>query len=601
MRKLILLLASGGLLLAAPRHRILFNRIGPAQTGLFVADVDGRNERPLLPATGLDYNASFSPDGRWIVFTSERNGSADLYRVRTDGTGLERLTDDPAYDDQAAFSPDGASLAFVSTRGGGTTDVWLLDLSTHKARSLTSGPGGDFRPSWSPDGKWVAFSSDRNTPLRPAQGRWEHLHLADVYIIRPDGTGLRRLTSPGQCAGSPKWSADGHRVLFYEMPAEDTWPARTAPGNVAQGAWPPDAATSQIVSIDVETGARLEHTKGPGVKVSPQYLAGGSIGFLLKSGGDQGIRYTDGRKGAGGVRNPAWSPDGKQVVYHKITSPRRNRIAPAFSRDPEFELVFSEVFPAFDRAGQRLVVSSRGESRDVADSGLEMMNPDGSERRWVYRENGKTVMSPEWSPQGDWIAFGLGTFFLGPSHPAQVAMVRPDGTGFRLLTSPPNNNGFPSWSPDGKRMVYRTSSQNERGLRILNLEDNKVTALTTEYDNFPVWSPAGDRIAFTSFRDGDFEIYTVRPDGAGARRLTRTPGNDSHSSWSPDGQWLLFSSSRMGFKDEGPLFDGIPQPYGELFVMRADGSDVKQLTDNQWEDATPAWQPDGARIQSSRR
>ena len=57
----------------------------------------------------------------------------------------------------------------------------------------------------------------------------------------------------------------------------------------------------------------------------------------------------------------------------------------------------------------------------------------------------------------------------------------------------------------------------------------------------------------------------------------------------------------MGFKDEGPLFDSIPQPYGELFVMRADGSEVKQLTDNQWEDATPAWQPERARIQSSRR
>ena len=276
-------------------------------------------------------------------------------------------------------------------------------------------------------------------------------------------------------------------------------------------------------------------------------------------------------------------------------------MAPAFNRNPEFELVFSEIFPAFDRAGRRLVVSSRGESANVADSGLEAMNPDGSERRWVFREDGKTVMSPEWSPQGDWIAFGLGTFFLGPTHPAQVAMIHPDGTGFRALTGPPNNNGFPSWSPDGKRIVYRTSSEKERGLRLMNLEDGKITVLTTEYDNFPVWSPKGDLIAFTSFRDADFEVYTIHPDGTGVRRLTRTPGNDGHCVWSPDGQWLLFSSSRMGFKDEGPLFDGIPQPYGELFVMRADGSDVKQLTDNQWEDATPAWQPERGRVQTSRR
>ncbi|MBI3696723.1 MAG: PD40 domain-containing protein [Acidobacteria bacterium] len=130
----------------------------------------------------------------------------------------------------------------------------------------------------------------------------------------------------------------------------------------------------------------------------------------------------------------------------------------------------------------------------------------------------------------------------------------------------------------------------------MNLEDGKITVLTTEYDNFPVWSPKGDLIAFTSFRDADFEVYTIHPDGNGLRRLTRTPGNDGHCSWSPDGQWLLFSSAWMGFKDEGPLFDGIPQPYGELFVMRAE-----QLTDNQWEDATPAWQPERARMETSRR
>ena len=53
----------------------------------------------------------------------------------------------------------------------------------------------------------------------------------------------------------------------------------------------------------------------------------------------------------------------------------------------------------------------------------------------------------------------------------------------------------------------------------------------------------------------------------------------------------MFSSSRMGFKDEAPLFDGQPQPYGEIFVMRADGSDQRQITDNQWEDGPGTWRP----------
>lgn len=53
----------------------------------------------------------------------------------------------------------------------------------------------------------------------------------------------------------------------------------------------------------------------------------------------------------------------------------------------------------------------------------------------------------------------------------------------------------------------------------------------------------------------------------------------------------MFSSSRLGFKDEAPLFDGQPQPYGEIFVMKSDGSDQRQLTDNQWEDGPGTWQP----------
>jgi Tol biopolymer transport system component len=62
--------------------------------------------------------------------------------------------------------------------------------------------------------------------------------------------------------------------------------------------------------------------------------------------------------------------------------------------------------------------------------------------------------------------------------------------------------------------------------------------------------------------------------------------------WSPDGESIAFASSRMGFKDEG-IYTDAPQPYGELFVMRYDGTHVEQITDNQWEDGTPAWQPMG--------
>jgi Tol biopolymer transport system component len=194
---------------------------------------------------------------------------------------------------------------------------------------------------------------------------------------------------------------------------------------------------------------------------------------------------------------------------------------------------------------------------------------------------------------GDRIAFGIGGFFQNSTTTADIAVLRPDGTGVQILTDGMGNYGLPSWSPDGRRLVYRAVGSHGKGLRIVDLETRVVRVLTTGsgHENFPSWSPKGDRIAFTSDRDGNYEIYTIRPDGTDVQRLTRTPGNDAHNAWSPDGQWIAFTSARGGFKDEAPLHPYNPQPYGDLYVMRADGSDVRMLTDDQFEEGTPSWLP----------
>src|SRR3954452_13582304 len=115
----LLLLISVTVFSLSAKERILVNRTGPAASTLFTADADGSQQRLLLGKSRFDYNPSFSTDGTWIVFTSERNGSGDLYRVHADGSGLQQLTNGPANDDQGVLSPDGALLAFVSTRGSG--------------------------------------------------------------------------------------------------------------------------------------------------------------------------------------------------------------------------------------------------------------------------------------------------------------------------------------------------------------------------------------------------------------------------------------------------------------------------------------------------
>lgn len=591
---LMLWLAAAGPV--AAKDVMLMNRIGPSRSELFLANADGSAEHRLLPTSGFDYNASFSYDGQWIIFTSERNGfgQTDLYRVHPSGAGLERLTDSPALDDQGALSPDGSQLAFVSTRGTRRANIWILNLKTRQLRNLTGTeelqtspekPGGFFRPSWSPDGQWIAFSSDRGTEWKGHSNGagWEHVQQLSIYVIQPDGKNLRRLTNGGTCTGSPKWSPDGRRVVFYEVPVELTFAARVGAARTV---------ASQIVSVDIASGARTEHTTGPGLKVMPQFLTDARLGYLAKAGPKEGLFYTDGPKSVEGkMRSPSWSTDGRHVVYEKVDFAPRPQNQLLYSWDPNFEYRYTDVFPSFSREGT-LAVTDFESLLGNAEASISIMDPDGSNKRRVFQDKFGAAFSPSWSPDGQWLAFGLGGFFGSrQTKPGKIMMVKTDGTRAEDLTPDSPNAGFPSWSPDGKRIVFRVWAGKETGLRIVNLEDRTVKVLTKEYDNVPFWSPLGDRILFTRKSNGNFDIYTIRPDGSDLRQLTKAPGNDAHAVWTDDAKHVLWSSSRYGFKDEAVLYENNPQPYAALFIMKADGSEQTQLTDSRWEDAMPRLLP----------
>lgn len=573
------------------RDVMLMNRIGPTRSTLFVADADGTHEHPLLPTTGFDYHATYSPDGRWIVFTSERDGlgQANLYRVHPDGSGLERLTDDPALDDQGVLSPDGTQIAFVSTRVTHRANVWILDLRTHRARNLTGAapiqgdttkPDAFLRPSWSPDGRWLAFSSDRNTEwLGHGNGSgWEHVQELGIYVVRADGSALRKVSSDGVCAGSPKWSPDGARIVFYELPVEQTWDARLKPG-IGKG------ATSQIVSVDVATGTRVVHSTGAGLKVQPQYVSATEIRYLIKGGPTAGLATTSGAAPVvRALRSPSWSPDERTVVYETVDFTPRAQNTPLYSWDALHEYRYSDVFPTIARDG-KLVVTEKA----VSDGAISIMDADGSHKVRIYTAERGAAFQPAWSPDGDWIAFGVGGYLQSrKTQPARLMLIKRDGTGVRALTGDTLNAGFPSWSPNGKEVVYRVWGGTTWGLRILNLETQQVRVLTTAYDNLPFWSPDGALITFTRKHEtNNFDIFTIRPDGSDLRQLTTSGANDAHAVWNANGSALLWNSGMYGFKDEAALYDNTFQPYGAIFIMRADGTHKRQLTDSPWEDGMP--------------
>jgi TolB protein len=581
-----------------PRKIALSRTFGnPGQVGLFIAASDGSNERPLFSSQDSDYDPAWSPDGSRIVFTSDRAGSADLFLVKPDGNGLEQLTNDPAYDDQAAFSPDGKQLVFVSTRQGGTSTLWTMEIATRQVKRLTSGKGGDFRPSWSKDGKWIAFSSSRDHIAPFAHGRWERLQLTDLYIIHPDGSRLKKVTDRGGFCGSPKWMQDSRHLVTYCMGAEDTLATRLAN--------PDPGHDTKLVSIDISTGKSADLPAGPGVKIDPTALPGNEVGFVRKGKPDGGIYYLSGKQGPrGDIRTASWSPDGTRVVFHKRLPVSLPALTKTFTANPNYEVSLTGTYiPAFSPSGDRFVTNSRPSPNPLGASLLVTSVATGRAET-IYQDKDRNVLAAQWSPQGNKIIFSIGEFgaffqgfnqvFLNPADRvnggAQIAIIDADGKGFEELTSGSANSAFPSFSPDGRRFVYRVFEKNGYGLRVMDIETKAVTTLTNAYDNFPLWSPRGDLILFARLVDDAYELHTIKPDGTDLRRLTYTHGNEAHMAWSPDGERIAFASSRMGFKDEGVYTDA-PQPYGELFVMRYDGTHIEQITDNQWEDGTPAWQP----------
>ncbi|KAF4123042.1 Periplasmic component of the Tol biopolymer transport system [Geosmithia morbida] len=608
------------------------NRIGPSGSALWISNSDGTDARQLMAnqTDPFDYHANWSPDGEWIVFTSERaaDGQADLYRVKPDGGSVETLVASSSLEDSGTLSPDGTKLAYVSTAINYTANIFVKDLVTGKATNLTGsdesvgsfvGPHSFYRPSWSPDGRWVAFSSDANTQWTGhSDGTgWEHTQELSVYIAHPDGTGFRKVIGQdGYSLGSPRWSPDGSRLVYYNMTTEATY-------NVHGSSGQQSSITSQIFSVDVETGTDIvQHTTDATPKVTPSYIGGGSngtdanIAYVVKAGTQQGIHYTSTDSTHtyvnATIRNPSWSPDGKRLVYEVNSWTQRQAEKPLYSWDHEWEYRFMDVFPQINNATGRLATTAKqlgNASSNVLLTDADYSNPvtafdvydinSSAAETALYASGLAGAFQPTWSPTGTQLIVGFGVWFFNRViYPATLYLMNADDSGnYKNLTDGTLNAGFPSYSPDGNKVVYRLWNWTEGplGLYVMDLRDETTTRITDGWDNTPGWSPDGELIVFTrqtnwtsgpSWDDDRFDICTCKPDGSDIKILTESQANDAHAVWSPDGR-ILYSSGMYGFRDESALYDETFQPYGQIISMNADGSNKTMLTDSLWEDSMP--------------
>jgi TolB protein len=190
---------------------------------LYVADRDGGNRVRLTDNAYYDAEATVSPDGSRIVFTSTRDGDIELYTCAIDGSDVRRVTHEPGYDGGAFFSPDGERLIFRASRfktdsalaeyrallARGLVKPTEMELFTCKVdgsdlRQITDLGGANWAPYLHPDGERVLFSSNHHTGGFPF----------NLFLIRLDGTGLEQVTFDEAFDSFPMFTRDGKHLVF---------------------------------------------------------------------------------------------------------------------------------------------------------------------------------------------------------------------------------------------------------------------------------------------------------------------------------------------------------------------------------------------------
>jgi Tol biopolymer transport system component len=573
------------------------------------------------------------------VFTSERRGNPDLYALELEGDAEPRLlVDSVAMEDQAAFSPDGRSLAFVSTASG-NADIYVIAFTPQTtqdlaaATNLTNHPGGDFRPDFSPDGLAIAFTTDRDTPVsgHPIFA-FTRQREGDVYVMDRDGGNTRRLTATPDWDGSPEWSADGRTLYFYSARPREVVGPPTSPILGQEGGFRIWAMNADGTNPRVVTPAGVE-------ALAPAVTPDGRVAYQKRTGFarwsiESVAADGTGARAEGDAATDYWVPDfhaasGAMVVHG---------VGPAAAETQAVEEILgtgallAADYPADVALPDRAVTlypmrhttglaphPDRDETavtiETEAGTRLVLADFDGANQHELFSVPNVGIVSGtpnrlfdiKWSDDGEWITYTQGFFFGQGGDEADIWVMRADGSERRSLSGDTSaNEGVAAFSPDAQKLVYRSARNGRFDLYLSNRDGSQRTALTSDEarENFPVFAPSGDAVAFSSNRDGardklgnltfDNYILELRADGTpGAlQRISDHPGQDSHPWFSPDGEWLVYTSERGGISDEEPMVQEVvfgPQMYGELYARRLrDGFEVR-LTHNKWEEGNPFW------------
>ena len=512
---------------------------------------------------GTWMSLDLSPDGRTIVFDL----LGDLYTMPVTGGTATRITQGPAFDQQPRFSPDGKRIVFISDRSG-STNIWLVDAGGANPKPLTTGKTWGFSsPAFTRDGAYVVVR--RVSLVEQGAG------VSIVMYHVDGGSGVGLIKGEANAAG-PAPSPDGRWIYFtarqpferggtivkrYDRKTGQILPLTHGYGGAVRPILSPDGkslafgrridAEEVLVLRDLETGA--ERVVYRGLDHDEQETTGSAD--LLPS-------Y-------------AFTPDGEAVIVSAQGKFRRIRLADGAAEVIPFTARFEQVLT------ERVTTSWRLDDGPVP---LKLLrwhhaSPDGKRiafsaagRNWLYDVTSKQArpfgdgpgheFAPAVSPDGRWVAWVDWRDSVG-GHVWKAPI--DGGTPIRLTTRAAHYVN-PSWSPDGRKLVVLQGSggefRGERGSETLYYEirwldataagpAHLVTALPPRGIRRqvvrPKFDPTGQRIYYSDSERGGFlpkstDLVSVALDGSDQRRHLRFRFADDMVP-SPDGKWVAFPES----------------------------------------------------------